>query len=158
MRYLLPMDYMRNSLHYRRKGIGKKNWLYRLINPFMDTTQRKFEHRFLKLIKGSVSEEEDRPLLAEEFYRDVVKHDDLPFTIGNRAYFFYFGNVKSVAMAGDWTYWQMAAPLKRIEDTDLFYSILEFPRTARLQYKHKRVVVFILSQSRLSIPACCSGS
>jgi enterochelin esterase family protein len=100
----------------------------------MNKTERELEGRFLKLMKGG-GDMEDRRRSAGDFYRDVTAHGDLPFAIGNHAYFFYHGTAKNVSIAGDWTYWQMAAPLKRIEGTDLFYSILEFPKTARLQYK-----------------------
>jgi enterochelin esterase family protein len=59
----------------------------------------------------------------------------LPITNKNRAYFLYKGNAESVTLVGDWTYWQPAIKLQKIEHTDLFYSIQEFHPTARLQYK-----------------------
>src|SRR5688500_10543163 len=59
----------------------------------------------------------------------------IPLIVDSRAYFIYRGKATDVALAGDWTHWQIASSLKRLEGTDLFYRALEFPRTARLQYK-----------------------
>src|SRR5688500_15728366 len=60
----------------------------------------------------------------------------IPLIVDSRAYFIYRGKADDVALAGDWTHWQIASTLKRVEGTDLFMRALEFPRTARLQYKY----------------------
>lgn len=77
----------------------------------------------------------DRASAARELYDTLKANRMIPLVVETRAYFIFHGNVESVALAGDWTHWQIASSLRRIDGTDLFARALDFPRTARLQYK-----------------------
>jgi enterochelin esterase-like enzyme len=72
---------------------------------------------------------------AVELYEHLRREQSLPLVYGDHAIFLYHGPAQHVSLVGDWTYWQPATHLQRIEHTDLFYIILQFPVDARLQYK-----------------------
>ena len=80
-------------------------------------------------------DQSERARAAASLYETLRSNGMLPLIVESRAYFVYHGSADSVALAGDWTHWQIASALKRIEGTELFFRALEFPRTARLQYK-----------------------
>lgn len=82
----------------------------------------------------NVHKPEARKAAADELW-SRLSGVTLPITHKNRAYFLYKGNAETVTLVGDWTYWQPAIKLQKIDHTDLFYSIQEFHPTARLQYK-----------------------
>lgn len=66
---------------------------------------------------------------------EILPNLELPVVAGNRAHFLYYGFAHHVHIAGDWTRWQIGDELVRISGTMLFYRKIEFPETARLQYK-----------------------
>lgn len=90
----------------------------------------------LVLLMGTHNPEE-KVRVADELWKNLhsSSKSPLPITHNDRAYFLYKGNAESVMLVGDWTYWQPAITLQKIEHTDLFYGIQEFHPTARLQYK-----------------------
>ncbi len=91
------------------------------------------EHRLFALLKETHPEQ--RRALASHLWSDVQRSQQQPVTIDNRALFLFHGAAKRVEVVGDWSYWQPASFLERIEHTDLFYGILQFATDARLQYK-----------------------
>lgn len=44
-------------------------------------------------------------------------------------------DVRSAAVAGDWTQWKPTVPLRQIWETDVWFAIAKFPRGTRLEYK-----------------------
>ncbi len=96
-------------------------------------TYSTIERRLFALLKESHAE--TRRIRARELWHDVQQSQQQPVCIDNRALFLFHANAKRVELVGDWSYWQPASFLERIEHTDLFYVILQFPADARLQYK-----------------------
>jgi enterochelin esterase-like enzyme len=99
----------------------------------MTLEPKAFEQQLLHL--GNYGDTTERAQKARELYETLKQHDMLPLVVESRAYFIFLGTAERIALAGDWTHWQIASQLKRVEGTDLFHRALEFPRTARLQYK-----------------------
>ncbi len=91
------------------------------------------EHRLFAVLKES--NHEKRRELAQGLWSDIQRSQQQPVAIDNRALFLYYGKAQRVEVVGDWSFWQPASFLERIEHTDLFYSILQFAPDARLQYK-----------------------
>lgn len=93
--------------------------------------------RYISLLLELLEESDHnlRRTKAEQLWHGIFSEKSAPLTSGNRAYFFHYGKAESVSIAGDWTYWQPGAYFSRVEHTDLFYSILEFHPSSRLQYK-----------------------
>lgn len=89
--------------------------------------------RLLSLM--TMSDKDRRSQEAKSLWDDVVLTQKVPIVQNNKAYFLHYGDANQVLIAGDWTFWQPALILERIQDTKLFYAIHEFPDTARLQYK-----------------------
>lgn len=94
---------------------------------------KEIEQRLLRL--HDIGDAAERARLAWELYEEMKGLALLPLVVDTRAYFMYHGGAEHVALAGDWTHWQIASSLRRLEGTELFYRALEFPKTARLQYK-----------------------
>jgi len=97
------------------------------------TESKDYEQWLLRL--HDIGDDGERSRQAWELYEELRNNGMLPLVVETRAYFIFHGQASQVALAGDWTYWQVASSLKRLEGTDLFYRALEFPKTARLQYK-----------------------
>jgi enterochelin esterase family protein len=92
-----------------------------------------FEAKFITLVREKNLKK--RAQLAESFWNELISTTSTPLVVGNRAYFLYFGDAQTVGLAGDWSRWRPAAELTRVPKTKLFFKMLEFPETARLQYK-----------------------
>lgn len=92
-----------------------------------------FEQRLLQL--HGTSDGGERSHLAWELYDQLKGLGMLPLVVDTRVYFIFHGSASHVALAGDWTHWQIASSLVQLDGTELFYRALEFPKTARLQYK-----------------------
>lgn len=80
---------------------------------------------------------EERKELADELWNRIVEEKANPLIVEESAYFFVCGNknTKEILVAGDWTHWRPGGKFQKIEHTDLFYSIQNFAKTSRLQYK-----------------------
>ncbi len=78
---------------------------------------------------------ETRRHAARELWEDACADRSLPIVRHDHVVFLYHGTAQEVCVVGDWTYWQPATRLQRIDHTDLFYCVLQFPVDARLQYK-----------------------
>jgi len=93
-----------------------------------------FERRLLRLTEVTEADGE-RNRAARALLDEIRDRVGCPFVIDDRVWFLYHGSAERVVLAGDWTFWQMTAPFERVEGTDLFYMVLEFSPSARLQYK-----------------------
>lgn len=80
---------------------------------------------------------EERKVLSDELWNRIVDEKANPLIVEESAYFFVGGdeNTKEILVAGDWTHWRPGGKFRRIEHTNLFYSIQNFAKTSRLQYK-----------------------
>ncbi len=92
-----------------------------------------FEAKFIQVIREKNTKK--RCLMAEEFWNELISTTSTPLVVGNRAYFLHYGKAGTVELAGDWTRWRIHGELTKIPKTNLFFKMLEFPDTARLQYK-----------------------
>lgn len=91
------------------------------------------EQRLFSLLKEE--NHEFRRAKALQLWQEVYMYRMQPIATDDRALFLFYGKAESVHLVGDWSFWQPNTPLKRIEHTDLFYAIVQFPSDARLQYK-----------------------
>ncbi|MBL7999765.1 MAG: hypothetical protein JNL32_14160 [Candidatus Kapabacteria bacterium] len=91
------------------------------------------EERLFALLKEN--DHESRRIKALQLWQDVYIHRMQPVAIDNRALFLFYGEAQAVTLVGDWSFWQPNTSLKRIDHTDLFYAIVQFPKDARMQYK-----------------------
>jgi len=103
------------------------------MKKFMKISYSYAEERLFGLLKEH--DLDKRRLKAQSLWMDVVTTKQQPVTIDNRALFLFHGKAQHVTLVGDWSYWQPNTSLQRIEHTDLFYAIVQFPPDARLQYK-----------------------
>ncbi|MFM8472815.1 MAG: alpha/beta hydrolase-fold protein [Candidatus Kapaibacterium sp.] len=92
-----------------------------------------YEESLFRLL--SETDAEARRHAARDLWEDARAEGALPLVHDDHVIFLYHGDVREVVVVGDWTYWQPATRLQRIEHTDLHYCILQFPMDARLQYK-----------------------
>lgn len=92
-----------------------------------------FEQQLVEL--HDIENKTEREKKAAALYAAIKKECGTPMALEGRAHFFFYGDASHVMLAGDWTYWQMATPFERVAETKLFQAVLEFPPTARLQYK-----------------------
>jgi len=78
-----------------------------------------------------------RKELADGLWNQIIDEKANPLILEDAAYFFVGGddNTKEVLVAGDWTHWRPGGKFQRIEYTNLYYSIQNFAKTSRLQYK-----------------------
>lgn len=88
-----------------------------------------------------VSIEAEEPQRAQErvntFWNAVVNAGRVPLILEDAAIFLYRGSASTVTWRGDFSYWQLGTGLegKRISNTDLWYSVANFPRDSRTEYK-----------------------
>ncbi len=76
-----------------------------------------------------------RRIKSEAFWQLVLHQKRNPICVGNQALFVHSTTARTVAVVGEWSYWQQPVPMERIEGTQLFYCIIPFPPHSRLQYK-----------------------
>jgi hypothetical protein len=80
---------------------------------------------------------DERKQKADELWKSIVEEKANPLILEDSAYFFVGGDdsTQEVLVAGDWTHWRPGGKFKRLEHTNLFYTVQHFDATARLQYK-----------------------
>lgn len=76
-----------------------------------------------------------RDSLVSQFWRQAQRQG-IPFIDSNKRHvtFLYRGGADSVSVHGDFTSWNFKIRLKRLPDSDLFYTTLAFEEDARLDY------------------------
>jgi enterochelin esterase-like enzyme len=75
-------------------------------------------------------------LLVDNYVKSRLSRGAYPITEGESVTFLFNGKVENkVALVGDMNDWnQEADKLQKIEDTDLYYKTMRFPRDARVEY------------------------
>ncbi len=72
----------------------------------------------------------------DRLVREFANGNESPLIEESRVTFFYLSeDAQTVALQGDWTHWQTAAPMTYLPDTPLWYRVERFPRAARLEYR-----------------------
>lgn len=89
---------------------------------------------FLNHMNTLVSSSE-RQAAADSFF-NYAKTVRIPFIDNDTAVFVYRGNVNSISIAGDFTGWNPAIALTRIQPTNFYYHMKKFEMNARLDYKY----------------------
>ncbi len=82
-------------------------------------------------IGGSKKEE----ILSAEIIEKVKNSKQSPLIEGNKTIFIYRGAAKRVQLAGDFTGWQPRGAVLQDVGENLKAAIMEFPSTARIEYK-----------------------